>query len=364
MSHYTSSPGTLLKEDFQDITVKVCGLETVTTILTTTPSYFYLYKTGPFKPVPPPSTILTWFANDDVTIISDPTGQDCPITGFNLYSPFSIPYTGTDVVVTFSPPELEIKTDRNYKKSFWIEAYTRAGKAASQQIDVWVCGQEIINATVTELVVFVPYYEPGTNKTIENYLPPLIDSNDTICPLIEYKLFGQDGFTLQKIPYTDNLVWTNFTSKNIYFSTSKPGRSIMFLQAKSTGNVIGYLKIDIEVCGTEVIQLIPYKKTKLYLEYLQFTGIHNIQTVREHMYQTLLQVNSSRCVIFYNLTQIVYWNKDVSDYRPYLGKTIVFDLASEQLFVNTTNATYLEVFLRIKANVSSPFYLPVIVNIV
>lgn len=90
------------------------------------------------------------------------------------------------------------------------------------------------------------------------------------------------------------------------------------MRATSQGLQVNYLKIDVEICGTEVVTLIPYKKTELYLEYLQYSGIHNIQIVREHMYQTLFQVNSTRCLIFYNLTEIVYWDVDTNGYRPYV----------------------------------------------
>lgn len=47
-SHYTGSPGTLLKQAYQDIKIKVCGLETVSATLpaSSKPSYFYYYNTG------------------------------------------------------------------------------------------------------------------------------------------------------------------------------------------------------------------------------------------------------------------------------------------------------------------------------
>lgn len=214
MSHYTSIPGTLLKDDYEDITIKVCGLETISTTLLTTPSYFYYYNTGSKYPAVT-TTIDTWFVNNDVTIIGNPSGQDCPLVKYDLFSPFAIPYTDSDVNVAFSPPSsvLKINTVRNLKQSYWIMASTNAGKFATQQFDVWICGQEIVNVTVDFLEVFIPYYDPKTNNTIVNSLPPLIDSNDTICPIIQYDLFIQDAFTNLKIPYNDSNIWTNFVSK-------------------------------------------------------------------------------------------------------------------------------------------------------
>lgn len=57
------------------------------------------------------------------------------------------------------------------------------------------------------------------------------------------------------------------------------------------------------------------------------------------------------------------WNGEFNYWEQYEGETIKFDAATEQLFVNTTNTTYLEVFLVLRTNKSAPFYFPITINI-
>jgi hypothetical protein len=75
-------------------------------------------------------------------------------------------------------------------------------------------------------------------------------------------------------------------------------------------------------------------------------------------------VNSTHCEINWKISEIVVFNTRFNKFELYDGGIVTFDNITEQLYVNTTNVTYLELFLVIRTNKSAPFYFPVTVNIV
>lgn len=70
-------------------------------------------------------------------------------------------------------------------------------------------------------------------------------------------------------------------------------------------------------------------------------------------------------MINWKVSELVYWDIWTRKYLPYEGETIKFDPITEQLYVNTTNTTYLDVYLALRTNTSKDwYYLPVSVKIV
>lgn len=126
----------------------------------------------------------------------------------------------------------------------------------------------------------------------------------------------------------------NITDNYLSIDAKSPGRHYIFLKATTVGTISGLLEIEVEICGTEIIQSLPYQPDSLYLEYIQFTGQLRIQTVREHIFKSLVQVNSSHCPINWKMSEIVDSQK-----QAYTGELIKFDSLTEQMFVNTTNST-------------------------
>lgn len=74
-------------------------------------------------------------------------------------------------------------------------------------------------------------------------------------------------------------------------------------------------------------------------------------------------MNSSHCLINFQISELVIWNSEYNHWENYTGETVKFDYATEQLLVNTTNTTYLEIFLVLRTNKSAPLYFPITVNI-
>ena len=86
--------------------------------------------------------------------------------------------------------------------------------------------------------------------------------------------------------------------------------------------------------------------------------------MREHVYQRNFQVNSTNCVINYKRSYLAYYDTYYRKIMNYTNETVVLDNAKTgQLYINTTNATYVQLFLVVKTNTSAPFYLPLNVRI-
>lgn len=61
------------------------------------------------------------------------------------------------------------------------------------------------------------------------------------------------------------------------------------------------------------------------MEYLQYSGLKRIQTVREHAYQNNFQVNSSNCLINFKLSSLVYYDTYYQKILNYTNETVVID---------------------------------------
>lgn len=80
-------------------------------------------------------------------------------------------------------------------------------------------------------------------------------------------------------------------SKIFQFITENHGRRVLLLEGVTRSGAIGYLPIEIEICGGEVVDFVPPGK-EVRLEYLQFTGLGNIQRLRPHIYYNLVSSSS------------------------------------------------------------------------
>jgi hypothetical protein len=181
------------------------------------------------------------------------------------------------------PPVLEIKTTKNMKEYFWLKASTNGYSENRQKFLVWICGEEIVNITGKVSIIIKEWNE--TSLPNITYLPPYIDSTDPDCPVIQYDLNWKNLNTGGYFPYTGDMVEANLTTGDLSVYPKTPGRVYLYLRATTVGTISGILEIEVEICGTEVVSFMPYKPDSLYLEYLQYSGQLNIQTVREHMYQ-------------------------------------------------------------------------------
>lgn len=176
------------------------------------------------------------------------SNQDCPFIKYELFSPWDwYAYTGSEVAVGFSPPHLKsstltIKTGiGNVNQHFWLKASTQSGLWVKQKFHVWICGKERLNIT-KKLELFVLDYKPGEIKPdVVVDIPPLIDTTDSKCPVIDYTLHWKDELANMYKPYNRSRVRADISVLKMYLNTGEPGREYVYLKALTKGQIYDYL---------------------------------------------------------------------------------------------------------------------------
>lgn len=109
----------------------------------------------------------------------------------------------------------------------------------------------------------------------------LVESTDaSICPITNYQLFTKDEKG-NFIPYTGNLAKVDNVNHKLEINTKDHGKVKVWAKTITLGNVIGYVPIEIEICGGEEITVKPGGRLSLDIVYKQFTGLNFIQNIRK-----------------------------------------------------------------------------------
>lgn len=92
-------------------------------------------------------------------------------------------------------------------------------------------------------------------------------------------------------------------------NTTNYGKAKVWAKTITLGNVIGYVPIEIEICGGEEISVKPGGSLYYKVIYKQKTGLNFIQNIRKPQYMANLQVSSANCPIDHSLTELWYYNR-------------------------------------------------------
>lgn len=84
-----------------------------------------------------------------------------------------------------------------------------------------------------------------------NFLPWLESSFKTICPIVKWDL--HEYTTNVYSPYQKSTVNVNQPSHELEISTVEPTHFYIYLKGTTVGSRFNYVRIEIEVCGGEVV---------------------------------------------------------------------------------------------------------------
>ena len=72
--------------------------------------------------------------------------------------------------------------------------------------------------------------------------------------------------------YTGGIVSVDTSNQDLVVSTTSPSRFYIWLKGTTIGGAFNYVKIEIEICGNEVVEWNPGVRKYLFYEYLQYSG--------------------------------------------------------------------------------------------
>lgn len=149
---------------------------------------------------------------------------------------------------------MELSTARNIKRSFYIRAMTNARVAATQTINLWVCGAEAVD--VKQSFKLVVYEQGEGGGIIRSPMVDLAESTDPeICPITDYEMKVFDGG--KKVPYEGDMVSIDNVNHNLEIKTDKFGRSVIYVKTITKGLIVGWVPVEVEICGGEEISIVP-----------------------------------------------------------------------------------------------------------
>lgn len=156
------------------------------------------------------------------------------------------------------------------KLSLAVRARTFAGSLGYQTFEFLICGKEEVTVT-TETLVYAYQQKTGSEYTQKvNFKSWMESTNTTICPIVTWDL--HELFFYVYTPYQNSNVKVNQPSTEIEISTSEPFHFYIYLKGTTLGSRFNYKKVEIEVCGAEVVQFRKFSGTSLIFEYLQNSG--------------------------------------------------------------------------------------------
>lgn len=83
----------------------------------------------------------------------------------------------------------------------------------------------------------------------------LVESTDPeICPITDYPLFTKDADG-NYVTYTGDLLKIDNVNHNMEINARNPGRAVVYAKSITLGKVVGYVPIEVEICGDEEISI-------------------------------------------------------------------------------------------------------------
>ena len=203
------------------------------------------------------------------------------------------------------------------KKSLAVRGRTLSA-FGFQPFDFLICGQEEVKVT-NETLLYVYNQNTGSDYTqIVNFRSWMESSFKTICPIVSWDL--HEYFNYVYTPYQRSIVKVNQPSYEIKISTSQPFHFYIYLKATTVGSRFNYKRIEIEVCGGEVVQFRKDSRTSLSYELLQFSGGYD-ETHEVHPRNFLQTVKSTsvNCLIEVPLTRLYIKDPSSGSLRDFNG---------------------------------------------
>lgn len=157
-------------------------------------------------------------------------------------------YTGTDVAIT-ATPDLTVITSTPFKVTLYLFAKTTSGKVNNIQIDVEVCGLELVHlVSTTPYLIVSDFGDP--NKNMFNFEAQFLSDNALDCPVYyELVLESLTGFT----SYTDptRLIFYYTTKQLVLISSAPQSLMTVSVRAYTQGIHFALRPFQYEVCGLE-----------------------------------------------------------------------------------------------------------------